>query len=70
MNQRNLAERTAWEEHTKSLLESQYTSRETILKEQLKKERDRLLESAVQRLEAEANEARLETDRQAELKVK
>ncbi|CAH8630299.1 unnamed protein product [Schistosoma intercalatum] len=70
LNQRNLAERTAWEEHTKSLLESQYTSRETILKEQLKKERDRLLESAVQRLEAEANEARLETDRQAELKVK
>ncbi|CAH8650424.1 unnamed protein product [Schistosoma margrebowiei] len=70
LNQRNLAERTAWEEHTKSLLESQYTSRETILKEQLKKERDRMLESAVQRLEAEANEARLEIDRQAEVKVK
>ncbi|CAH8675724.1 unnamed protein product [Schistosoma rodhaini] len=70
LNQRNLAERTAWEEHTKSLLESQYISRETLLKEQLKKERDRLLESAVHRLEAEANEARLETDRQAELKLK
>ncbi|CAI2736815.1 unnamed protein product [Schistosoma spindalis] len=70
LNQRNLAERIAWEEHTKSLLESQYTSRETILKEQLKKERDRLLESAIHRLEAEANEAKLETDRQAELKVK
>ncbi|CAH8577287.1 unnamed protein product [Schistosoma turkestanicum] len=70
LNQRNLAERTTWEEHTKSLLESQYTARETILKEQLKKERDRLIESAIHRLEAEANEARLETDRQAELKVK
>ncbi|KAK4476159.1 hypothetical protein MN116_001375 [Schistosoma mekongi] len=70
LNQRNLAERTAWEEYTKSLLETQYTAREATLKEQLKKERDRLLESAVHRLEAEASEARLETDRQAELKIK
>ncbi|KAH8865276.1 Centrosomal protein of 131 kDa [Schistosoma japonicum] len=69
LNKRNLAERTAWEEYTKSLLETQYTSREATLKEQLKKERDRLLESAVRRLEAEASEARLETDRQAELKI-
>nr|CAH8871310.1 unnamed protein product [Trichobilharzia regenti] len=70
LNQRNLAERAAWEGHTKSLLESQYTARETMLREQFKKERDRLLESAVHRLEAEANEARQETDRQAELKIK
>ncbi|CAH8620300.1 unnamed protein product [Heterobilharzia americana] len=70
LNQRNLAERAAWEDHTKSLLESQYTTRETVLREKLKKDRDRLLESAIHRLEAEANEARLETDRQTELKIK
>ncbi|CAH8647835.1 unnamed protein product [Heterobilharzia americana] len=59
LNQRNLAERAAWEDHTKD-----------CAKRKTQEDRDRLLESAIHRLEAEANEARLETDRQTELKIK
>ncbi|KAF5402102.1 hypothetical protein PHET_04348 [Paragonimus heterotremus] len=68
--QRNVLEREAWEEHIKSVLEAQYLARENGLRDQLKRERDKQLEAAVKRLEADANELREETERETELKIK
>ncbi|KAF8571094.1 hypothetical protein P879_01272 [Paragonimus westermani] len=68
--QRNAMEREAWEEHTKSVLEAQYLARENGLRDQLKRERDKQLEAAVKRLEADANELREEMERETELKIK
>ncbi|VDP49974.1 unnamed protein product [Echinostoma caproni] len=70
LQQRERAEREAWEQHTKSVLETQCASRENGLRDQLKRERDKQLEAAIRRLEAESNETRAEVEREAENKIK
>ncbi|TPP57560.1 hypothetical protein FGIG_03823 [Fasciola gigantica] len=67
---REHAEREAWEEHTKSVLEVQCSARENGLRDQLKRERDRQLEAAIRRLEKESDETRAEVEREAESKIK
>lgn len=70
LQQRERAEREAWEEHTKSVLEAQCAARENGLRDQLKRERDRQLETAIRRLEKESNDTRTEVEQEAEGKIR
>ncbi|KAG5445761.1 Centrosomal protein of 131 kDa [Clonorchis sinensis] len=70
MQKRHAVELEAAKEKVTRELEAKYSERESNLRTQLKQERDRQLETAVQRLEADMNMTKEEIQRDADSKIR